>query len=278
MATGARHLQRGRYPGAAPGGQPAALYRCSSRWQTGYVRDRPAEFARRDVPRSELLRRDRSGSRRGGGGTLRRSSSPTSTPSIPETIAGSRVTTGDYLIHLATHFAYHLGQIDYHRRVVTGRRRGGGRGPAVGTELGAMIFFLLLALAAGVLLPVQAGLNAQLRSALGSPVAAALISFLVGTAGLARSRCSARAAAAGTRVGRHQSVAVERGPHRRGLRARRRRAGPEARCSHTRCGGGGRANAELARAGSIRARRVPGPLADAGRASWAPPWSSPASS
>lgn len=48
-----------------------------------------------------------------------------------------------------------------------------------------MILFLLLALAAGVLLPVQAGLNAQLRSALGSPVAAALISFVVGTAGLA---------------------------------------------------------------------------------------------
>jgi bacterial/archaeal transporter family-2 protein len=48
-----------------------------------------------------------------------------------------------------------------------------------------MILFLLLALAAGVLLPVQAGLNAQLRAALGSPVAAAVVSFLVGTAGLA---------------------------------------------------------------------------------------------
>jgi bacterial/archaeal transporter family-2 protein len=47
-----------------------------------------------------------------------------------------------------------------------------------------MILFLLLALAAGVLLPVQAGLNAQLRSALGSPIAAAFISFLVGTAAL----------------------------------------------------------------------------------------------
>ena len=44
---------------------------------------------------------------------------------------------------------------------------------------------LLLALAAGVLLPVQAGINAQLRSALGSPLAAALVSFLVGTAALA---------------------------------------------------------------------------------------------
>lgn len=48
-----------------------------------------------------------------------------------------------------------------------------------------MIFLLLLAIAAGVLLPVQAGLNAQLRTVIGSPVAAALISFLVGTAGLA---------------------------------------------------------------------------------------------
>jgi transporter family-2 protein len=48
-----------------------------------------------------------------------------------------------------------------------------------------VILFLFLALAAGALLPVQAGLNAQLRSALGSPVAAALVSFLVGTAGLA---------------------------------------------------------------------------------------------
>lgn len=47
-----------------------------------------------------------------------------------------------------------------------------------------MILFLLMALAAGALLPVQAGLNAQLRLALGSPVAAALVSFLVGTVGL----------------------------------------------------------------------------------------------
>lgn len=47
-----------------------------------------------------------------------------------------------------------------------------------------MIFLLLLALAAGVLLPVQAGVNAQLRSAVGSPVVAALVSFLVGTGGL----------------------------------------------------------------------------------------------
>jgi transporter family-2 protein len=47
-----------------------------------------------------------------------------------------------------------------------------------------MILLLLLALAAGVLLPVQVGVNAQLRSVVGSPLTAALVSFLVGTAGL----------------------------------------------------------------------------------------------
>lgn len=44
--------------------------------------------------------------------------------------------------------------------------------------------FLLVALVAGALLPFQAGLNAELGRAVKSPVYAALISFLVGTAGL----------------------------------------------------------------------------------------------
>jgi transporter family-2 protein len=48
-----------------------------------------------------------------------------------------------------------------------------------------MILLLLLALGAGVLLPVQAGVNAQLRSSLGSPLVAALVSFVIGTVGLA---------------------------------------------------------------------------------------------
>jgi uncharacterized damage-inducible protein DinB len=42
----------------------------------------------------------------------------------PEVIAGVRVAMGEYLIHLVSHFAYHLGQLDYHRRVVTGNAKG----------------------------------------------------------------------------------------------------------------------------------------------------------
>lgn len=43
------------------------------------------------------------------------------------------------------------------------------------------IFYYLLALIAGMGIAAQGGINAQLRSALGSPVMATLISFLVGT-------------------------------------------------------------------------------------------------
>jgi transporter family-2 protein len=48
-----------------------------------------------------------------------------------------------------------------------------------------MIVVLLLALLAGALLPVQTGINLQLRVALGQPIVAALVSFVVGTVGLA---------------------------------------------------------------------------------------------
>ncbi|MGD9825209.1 DMT family transporter [Desulfobacter sp.] len=46
------------------------------------------------------------------------------------------------------------------------------------------IFLLVLAFAAGMLAPVQAGMNAKIGKALNDPFYAALISFAVGTAGL----------------------------------------------------------------------------------------------
>jgi len=44
--------------------------------------------------------------------------------------------------------------------------------------------YLLLAVAAGAMLPVQFGINAQLSHWLGSPIRAAFVSFLVGTIAL----------------------------------------------------------------------------------------------
>jgi transporter family-2 protein len=48
-----------------------------------------------------------------------------------------------------------------------------------------MILVLLLAVLAGAVLPVQTGMNVQLRGLLGQPIGAALVSFAVGTVGLA---------------------------------------------------------------------------------------------
>jgi uncharacterized damage-inducible protein DinB len=86
---------------------------------TGYVRDRAAEFARRDVPRSELLREIEAARSAVGAGLSGLKEHQLATE-YPETVGGVRVDTGEYLIHLTTHFAYHLGQLDYHRRIVTG--------------------------------------------------------------------------------------------------------------------------------------------------------------
>jgi uncharacterized damage-inducible protein DinB len=90
--------------------------------QTGYVRDRPAEFARRAVPRAELLR-EIEAARAAVKAALSRAVPPDLEAEFSEPVGGKRVGTGDYLVHLTTHFAYHLGQVDYHRRVVTGQEK-----------------------------------------------------------------------------------------------------------------------------------------------------------
>jgi uncharacterized damage-inducible protein DinB len=90
---------------------------------SGYVRDREAEFADREVPIGELEARidqtveavahalDSVGAAR-------------LVEEYPLEVAGVRVSTGLFLMHLAAHLAYHLGQVDYHRRVVTARAEG----------------------------------------------------------------------------------------------------------------------------------------------------------
>ena len=90
---------------------------------TGYRRDRPAEFAARDVPRAELLRRIEA-ARAAVRAAAARLGEEQLAGDFPEAVGGVRVEAGEYLVHLLTHFAYHLGQLDYHRRVVTGEARG----------------------------------------------------------------------------------------------------------------------------------------------------------
>ena len=56
-----------------------------------------------------------------------------------------------------------------------------------------MTAWLLLALVVGLALPVQTGINAQLRTHLGSPLMAALVSFAVGTLALVAAAVASRA-------------------------------------------------------------------------------------
>jgi uncharacterized damage-inducible protein DinB len=84
---------------------------------SAYVRDREAEFGRRDVTRAELVE------------AIEQAISeaervmPTLTPErldadFPVPMGGRTFTTARWLTHLVSHFGYHLGQVDYHRRMV----------------------------------------------------------------------------------------------------------------------------------------------------------------
>jgi hypothetical protein len=87
--------------------------------KSGYVRDRDAEFSRRNVPVAELQREldlaiediDR---------VLPGLAGEVMADWYPLPVANRRVRTDEFLVHLASHLAYHLGQADYHRRAITG--------------------------------------------------------------------------------------------------------------------------------------------------------------
>ncbi len=85
---------------------------------TSYIRDRPAEFSRRNVPRAEILSEIAAAER--AASLLERVDESALSRDFPEVIGGTTLQTGEFLLHLIAHLDYHIGQIDYHRRVVTG--------------------------------------------------------------------------------------------------------------------------------------------------------------
>ena len=92
---------------------------------TSYRRDRDAEFSRRDVPRAELLAEIDAAIEAVDRGLGATDDAALARP-FPEKVGGREVMTTDMLVHIAAHLAYHLGQFDYHRRMVTGDGRGVG--------------------------------------------------------------------------------------------------------------------------------------------------------
>ena len=87
--------------------------------KNGYVRNRDAEFGDRDVPRAELLREIDNALAAVELAMSKIAETDLATP-YPEKVGGVSSSTGAFLAHFATHLAYHLGQVDYHRRIMTG--------------------------------------------------------------------------------------------------------------------------------------------------------------
>jgi hypothetical protein len=86
---------------------------------SGYRRDRDAEFSRRGVPRAALLDELRAAREEVDAALARLPAAALAGP-YPLEVLGVRPATGGFLAHLAAHLAYHLGQLDAVRRVVTG--------------------------------------------------------------------------------------------------------------------------------------------------------------
>lgn len=90
--------------------------------KNGYVRNRDAEFGDKDVPRADLLREIDNAIAAVQTGMGQISEADLARP-YPEAVGGVSSTTGAFLAHFATHLAYHLGQVDYHRRILTGEAK-----------------------------------------------------------------------------------------------------------------------------------------------------------
>jgi hypothetical protein len=86
---------------------------------TGYVRNRDAEFSKRGVSRAEIARDIDAAATAVDAGFSKLTDSVLAAP-FPQQIDGNTFTTAVWLTHLLAHLAYHIGQIDYHRRIVTG--------------------------------------------------------------------------------------------------------------------------------------------------------------
>ncbi len=84
---------------------------------TDYVRNRDAEFALRDVSRSELLS-EVDAALADVKATLAKLTDEDFDETYPLEVFGKPMQTGYFLTHLTTHLNYHLGQINYHRRLI----------------------------------------------------------------------------------------------------------------------------------------------------------------
>jgi len=84
---------------------------------TGYVRQRDLEFSLKNVPRTTLIKQvDETIAMIEN--TLNQLTEADLEKAYPIIVFKDKMETGLFLTHLATHLTYHLGQINYHRRLL----------------------------------------------------------------------------------------------------------------------------------------------------------------
>lgn len=84
-----------------------------------YVRDRPAEFGDRGVPRDEIQALIRAAIEEVDAGLAALGPDQLDAPSNAP-VGDGALSNRMWLMHLSVHLAYHLGQLNYHRRILTG--------------------------------------------------------------------------------------------------------------------------------------------------------------
>ena len=84
---------------------------------SGYIRNREQEFSLRDISRKDLLTHIDETSEVILA-TLKNLSASDLEKEYPIQVFGKPMTTEYFLVHLGNHFNYHLGQMNYHRRLL----------------------------------------------------------------------------------------------------------------------------------------------------------------
>ena len=85
--------------------------------KTGYVRDREAEFNDRNIPRTKIVE-DIASLKISIETSLTGLSSETLDSTYPISIRKEAMSVRQFLLHLYGHLNYHLGQVNYHRRLI----------------------------------------------------------------------------------------------------------------------------------------------------------------
>jgi|UPI00064903B1 uncharacterized damage-inducible protein DinB len=84
---------------------------------SGYIRNRELEFSLKDIPRTELIQQIEN-TIKVVNSSLEKLSEEELKKEYPIEPLGYTMTTEYFLIHLFGHLGYHLGQINYHRRLL----------------------------------------------------------------------------------------------------------------------------------------------------------------